>query len=145
MKEVKNFRFWFVWLLAASILNLIIGLVIAFFPGSFLFEHHTADLTDTFFDGFMSSNAERVRQFFFGIIGGTIAGYFFLQTMIVLFPFRKRERWAWHAIFWAILVWFITDSLLSIIHGAFFNVWMINIPALLVTIIPLLFTYNKFH
>ncbi len=145
MNENRRFRFWYKCLLAVSILNLIMGVIIALFPGSFLFEAHTAALTEAFFGGELPEQAEQMRRFFFGIIGGTIAGYFLLQTLLVLFPFRNGERWAWHAIFWAILLWFVTDSTLSILHGAFFNVWMINIPSLLLTLIPLVFTFKFFH
>jgi hypothetical protein len=144
---IKNstFRFWYKWLLAVSFLNMIMGIIIALFPGSFLFEAHTEALSKTFFEGVLPWQAELMRRFFFGIIGGTIAGYFLLQTLIVLFPFRNGERWAWHAVFWAILLWFMIDSTLSILHGAFFNVWMINIPSLLLTLIPLLFTHSSFN
>lgn len=139
-----RFRFWYYWLLTASLLNLVAGFLIAFLPDSFLFDMHTSALANVFFDGDLPVHAEEMRRFFFGIIGGTIAGYFLLQTLIVLFPFRKGERWAWHAIFWAILLWFVIDSTLSLFHGAFFNVWMINIPSLLLTIVPLIFTYSAF-
>jgi hypothetical protein len=140
----KHFNFWYRWLLCASILNMTAGLIIAFLPDSFLFSDHTEALADTFFDGELSEGAGDMRNFFFGIIGGTITGYFLLQTLIVWIPFYRRERWAWHAVFWAILTWFVIDSTLSIFHGAFFNVWMINIWALLLTIIPLVMTYGDF-
>lgn len=145
MFQNKQFRFWFNWLFIVSVLHFFMGFIIAFFPGSFLFGAHTSALSEAFFGGMIPEQAEQMRRFFFGIIGGTIAGYFLIQTLIVLFPFRKRERWAWHAIFWAILIWFFIDSLLSISRGAFFNVWMINIPSLLLTLIPLLFTQKFFR
>jgi hypothetical protein len=144
MTEKVSFRFWYYWLLSASLMSLAAGILIALFPGSFLFEMHTSALSEVFVGEELTEGTEQMRRFFFGIIGGTIAGYFLLQTLIVLFPFRKGERWAWHAIFWAILLWFTIDSTLSILHGAFFNVWMINIPSLLLTLIPLLFTRKFF-
>jgi hypothetical protein len=145
MHESNSFRFWFYWLLTASLLSLTAGILIALFPGSFLFEMHTAALAEAFFGKELTEGTEQMRRFFFGIIGGTIAGYFLLQTLIVLFPFRNRERWAWHAIFWAILLWFTIDSTLSILHGAFFNVWMINVPSLLIILLPLVFTRGYFY
>lgn len=145
MIEKKWFRFWYYWILSVSVINIIVGIIIAFLPASIFFEYHTNALGETFLNGFITEEAEKLRTFFFGIIGATIAGYFLLQTMIVIYPFRNREKWAWHAIFWALLLWFITDSTLSILHGAFFNVWMINIPSLLLTLLPLLMTVNVFH
>jgi hypothetical protein len=144
MIKKHRFQLWYYWLLAASLLNLAAGILIALAPGSILFEIHTSAIGETFFGDSLAEDAEQMRRFFFGIIGGTIAGYFLLQTMIVLFPFRKGERWAWHAIFWAILLWFIIDSTLSILHGAFFNVWLINVPALLIILLPLVLTHRYF-
>jgi hypothetical protein len=144
MTEKVSFRFWYYWLLSASLLSLTAGILIALFPGSFLFEMHTSALSEVFFGEELTAGTEQMRRFFFGIIGGTIAGYFLLQTLIVLFPFQKGERWAWHAIFWAILLWFVIDSTLSILHGALFNVWMINVPSLLIILLPLMFTYKNF-
>lgn len=141
----SHFTFWYRWLLAVSVFSIVVGMVIALLPGSFLFSAHTDAIAGRFFDGAIPPEAMRFRSFLFGIIGGTIAGYFLLQTLIVWFPFYRKERWAWHAIFWTILLWFITDSTLSLLHGAFFNVWMINIPALLATMIPLLFTHRYFR
>lgn len=145
MTEKGRFHFWYRWLLFVSLLNVVIGLVIAWFPASKLFELHTTALGANFFNGTLPGEAEEMRRFFYGITGGTIAGYFLLQTMIVLYPFRRRERWAWHAVLWAILLWFVTDSTLSMLHGALFNVWMINIPSLVLTLLPLLMTYRYFH
>jgi hypothetical protein len=145
MPEYPKFRFWYTWLLSVSILSVVTGLIIALFPGSFMFEHHTTALEQSFFDGQMDNDADHMRRFFFGIIGGTIAGYFLLQTFIVIYAFKKREIWSWYAILLAILLWFITDSILSLWHGAFFNVWMINIPSLALTIVPLAMTRRYFH
>jgi len=47
--------------------------------------------------------------------------------------------------FWAILLRFVIYSTLYIFHRAFFNVWMINIPSLLLTLIPLVFTVRFFY
>ncbi|MEX2456905.1 MAG: hypothetical protein WD381_06290 [Balneolaceae bacterium] len=118
--------------------------MIAFFPNSIFFGYHTVALEKVFFDGILQEGTSEIRTFFFGIIGGTIAGYFFLQTMIVRFSFLHREKWAWYAIFWAILLWFVTDSTISILHGAYFNVWMINIPSFLLVVTPLVMTFRQF-
>jgi hypothetical protein len=139
-----NFKFWHRWLIIVSIINLLVGLMIAFFPDSMIFAAHTAAIADTFFQGALPEGANRLRSFLFGIIGATIAGYFLLQTLIAWIPFRRCEPWAWHAILWAILLWFVVDSTLSTAHGAWFNVWMINTGSLALTLIPLIFTRKHF-
>lgn len=140
----QSFDFWHKWLLAASILCVAMGLLIALAPSSFLFGFHTTAMAETFFQGTMPEDADRLRTFLFAPLGGTIAGCFLLQTFIVWVPFYRREPWAWHAVLWAMLLWFVVDSGLSIHHGAFFNVWMVNIWALLLVGLPLAMTYKDF-
>ncbi|MCC5805751.1 MAG: hypothetical protein JJU00_05420 [Opitutales bacterium] len=139
-----TFLFWQRWLLAVSVLQIFVGLLIALAPDSVLFAAHTRALAATWFDGGLTDDATALRRFFFGIIGGTIAGYFLLQTLIVWIPFRRRERWAWHAVLWALLLWFTVDSTMSVRHGALFNVWMINIWPAVLTAVPLAMTRRAF-
>ena len=140
----RHFDFWRRWLLVVSIGSAAIGLVIAFFPDSPLFAYHTAAIEEVFFAGSMTDEAAELRRFLFGPIGGTIAGYFTMQTLIVRGPFRRRETWAWHAVFWPLVLWFAIDSTVSILHGALFNVWMINIWTLGLVGLPLLMTRRAF-
>ena len=142
---MTSFDFWHRWLLVVSALLTLLGLVIAIFPDSFLFATHIAATGEVFFDGTVPPDSAELRSFLFAPIGGTIAGYFLLQTMIVWGPFRDREPWAWYAILGALLLWFVTDSTLSILHGALFNVWMVNIWTLLLVGLPLLMTRRAFQ
>lgn len=141
---MMSFDFWHKWLLVVSIVSTGLGLVIALFPDSALFAPHTAAMADVFFDGAMPEQAYELRAFLFAPLGGTIAGYFLMQTLIVWGPFSRREPWAWHAILWAMLIWFTVDSALSVYHGAFFNVWMINASTLILVGLPLLMTRRAF-
>lgn len=140
----NRFIFWRNWLLGVSMLSTLMGVVIALFPNSFIFDLHTSAIAETYFQGAMSENAADMRTFLFAPLGGTIAGYFLLQTFIVWIPFSRRQPWAWHAVLWSMLLWFVIDSGLSIYHGAWFNVWMINIWTLLLTGVSLTMTHNYF-
>jgi len=140
----KKFRFWQKWLLIVSIFFAVMGLIIALLPGGIMFHPHIDSTAELFFGGPIPEEAENLRTFLFGIIGGTVAGYFLLQIFIVRGPFQRREPWAWHAILWAMLLWFVIDSTLSISHGAFFNVWMINIWTLVLVGLPLMMTRKYF-
>lgn len=142
--EEKSFKFWYYWLAVATVLNFMIALVIAFAPDSPFFVMHTEAIAAAWFPEGLTGGAEQVRHFFFGIIGGTLAGYFLLQGAIVWVPFYHRERWAWHAILWAMVVWFLIDSTLSIVNGALFNVWMINVWPLILVLLPLVMTHGSF-
>lgn len=50
---------------------------------------------------------------------------------------------------WAILVgtmsWFVVDSLQTIKHGAWFNIFLINLPVLIVMGLPLVMTRKAFR
>jgi len=43
---------------------------------------------------------------------------------VIAVPFRKREAWAWHAVVWSTLLWFVVDSTMSAIAGAYFNIYL---------------------
>jgi len=123
-----------------------VGILIALLPGSILFEHHTYATANHFFNSeYLSSEAENLRKFLFAPIGGTVAGYFLLQSFIVWGPFTRKEPWAWHAITGALLLWFVIDSSMSFYHGAIYNVWMINLWTLLLVGLPLVMTYKYFR
>lgn len=138
--DLVNFNFWHKWLLFVSLLLTAGGLAIAFFPNSFIFDMHTDAIERHFFNDLMPEEAADLRAFLFGPLGGTIAGYFLIQTFIVWKPFYRREPWAWHAILWPLLLWFVADSGMSIYHGAFFNVWIVNLWTLILVGLPLVVT-----
>lgn len=143
--DKKTFIFWYRWLITISVLSMLIGLVIAFLPNSIVFDSYNAKLASLFFDGEIPTEAEKMKSFLFGPIGGTVSGYFVLQFFIVLYPFKRGEKWAWYAIISALLCWFFIDSAISIAHGAYFNVYMVNLMTLVLNGIPLILTYRYFH
>jgi len=77
-------------------------------------------------------DAQRMFQFAVAPLGATTAGYFVLLFALVWGAFPRREPWAWWASTIAIAVWFVLDSAFSIRHGAVFNVWLVNIPCVVI-------------
>ncbi|MFH5885926.1 hypothetical protein ACG2F4_16580 [Halalkalibaculum sp. DA3122] len=144
MTNSNTFTFWYRWLLAASIISAGIGLASALLPDSIIFKLYNTAMADAFSGGSFTETSDQLRRFLFGPLGGTIAGYFVLQTFIVWNGFYRRERWTWHAILWALLLWFTIDTAVSLYHRAYFNVWMINIWTLALHGIPLAMTYRYF-
>jgi hypothetical protein len=55
----------------------------------------------------------------------------------------RRERWAYTAVFTAVLVWFGLDTAASLRHGAWFNVVIVNVPCLILLGIPLLEIWRR--
>ncbi|MCA9644347.1 MAG: hypothetical protein KC492_26815, partial [Myxococcales bacterium] len=64
-----------------------------------------------------------------GILGGSIAGKWVAAAYVVVRggAFAKRTLWV------GLLSWFLIDSFVSARHGAWFNIWMINIVPLVLT------------
>lgn len=142
---LSTFEFWYRWLLTASVAFVAFGIFVAFFPESVVLDPWNSALAQAVSDGALSEETSRTKAFMMGPLGGTIAGFYVLQSFIIWRPFRNKEQWSWWAVSLATLVWFAVDSVLSVHHGASFNVLMINLPALIVIGIPLLTTFSDFH
>lgn len=139
------FSFWHRWLLAASLFFTVFGIAAALAPDSILFSIWIGQIDRTFFGseafgGVITPEAKAMRGFLMGPLGGTIAGNYLIQVFVVCVPFARREAWAWHAVLWPMLLWFCVDSLVSGLHGAWFNIFLINLTPLFVFGIPLFAT-----
>ncbi|MEL6634877.1 MAG: hypothetical protein AAFQ83_25660, partial [Bacteroidota bacterium] len=90
-------------------------------------------------------NILELKNWLFGIIGGTIVGFHILMVMISENAFKKKEMWAYKAMWYGLLSWFLIDSGISIYYGAVHNVILINIVALILIGIPLMMTRKAFE
>jgi len=139
------FESWRRWILFGSVFFTIFGVVAAVAPHSVVFEIWINGVDRVFFEGRIPPQARAMRGFLMGPLGGTIAGSYLMQTFIVAVPFKRRESWAWHAMVWPMLLWFCVDSTVSALHGAYFNIYLINLVPLLVFGVPLVATRSMFH
>jgi hypothetical protein len=139
-----SFEIWHRLLLGASVAFAAFGVLVAAFPFAHLFAMRNAAIADAFFGGTWSVQTEAYHAFASGPLGGTIAGFYILQAFVVAVPFKRGERWAWHAIAWATVLWFTVDSAVSLWHQAGFNVYMVNLVPIVVFGVPLAATYPAF-
>lgn len=139
------FESWHRWLLASSIFFTFFGIAAAIVPHSGLFGFWIDEIDRTFFDGPIPEHSRAMRGFLMGPLGGTIAGSYLIQTFVVAVPFKRRELWAWHAILWSMLLWFGVDSAVSAVHGAWFNIYQINLMPLVIFGVPLIATRPMFR
>lgn len=143
--EQSRFLFWQRWLIIANVITMGVGLLVAFAPESILLSLHNQATERVFFEGnALSPEVLRLKQWLFGIIGGTIVGFHVLMLYIVIYPFRRREYWAFQALWLSLLSWFLIDSGLSWYYGAVHNIVLINLVALILIGIPLLATSRAF-
>lgn len=141
----NKFQFWQKFLTYANIMAIIVGIVVAFAGNSILLEIHNEYTRDVFFGASeFTPEVLKLKNWLFGIIGGSIVGYHVLIIMVSENAFRKKEPWAFHAIWISLLSWFLIDSGISIYYGAIHNVVIINLAALILILIPLIATRKEF-
>jgi hypothetical protein len=100
---------------------------------------------DALFEGRTPPEVIRFRRFILGPFGATSAGYFFLLFFVLRYPFQRRERWAYRAVVGSLSLWFVVDSTASVLHGALFNVLLVNVPCITVLGLPLFLLRSRFR
>ncbi len=141
----SSFNFWQKWLVAANVFTLMVGLSVAFAGNSQVFDLHNQYTQEVFFYGeIIEKDSLRFKNWLFGIIGGTIVGFHLLMLMIVIHPFKNKEKWSYWALWMGLLGWFLIDTAVSIYYKAYHNVLIINIPAAILLGLPLLMTFSAF-
>ncbi len=141
----KQFSFWQKWLTYANVLAATLGLLVAFAGNSIFFALHNHYTQEVFFQGqAFSPEVLALKNWLFGIIGASIFGFQLLMVFLSEYPFKKKEKWAFHAMSLGLLSWFIIDSAISFYYGAIHNIVLINLGALLSIGIPLWMTRKEF-
>lgn len=144
MKKL-DFNFWQKTLTVVNIIAVFVGLLTAFAGNSILLEQHNFYTKKAFFSGSEFSNEVLLlKNWLFGIIGGTIVGFHILMILISENSFKNKEMWAYKAMWFGLLTWFFIDSGISYYYNAFHNLIIINIPALIMISIPLIMTKKYF-
>ena len=92
----------------------------------------------------LSEDVIRTKRFLLGPLGATSAAYFLLQFFIVKHALAKKEIWAYEALCYGFILWFLIDSLVCLYHGALFNVLLANLPCLIL-MLPLFFMKKHFR
>jgi len=141
----QQFNFWQKWLTYANVMTVIVGLLVAFAGNSFFFDLHNHYTKEVFFQGEnFDPEVLKLKNWLFGIIGGTIVGFHLLMVMISENAFKNKEKWAYQAMWIGMISWFLIDSGLSFYYGAIHNILLINIVALVLIGLPLLMTRKEF-
>jgi hypothetical protein len=140
-----TFNFWTKWLLIANIMTVIVGLLAAFAGNSIFFEFYNTQTEAVFFEGqVLSEQTLLLKNWLFGIIGGSIVGFHLLMIAIIKNSFVKREKWAYNALWIGLLSWFCIDSSITIYYKAYHNLYLINLVALVLIALPLVMTRSYF-
>lgn len=122
------------WFEAACVAFLLLGLVLPWAYASPLFAIYRAMLDRAVGAPVASSSGAR---FLVGITGGAIAGKWAAHWVVARFGLRAHQRWAVRASLAGLLGWFVVDSAISLLVGAWANVLLVNLMPLAVGL-PLL-------
>ncbi len=132
----SQFDFWIKYLKFISLFFAGMGVVWALLGSFDPFGIYDKAFANSFYgQDHLPEDVQKAVRFILAPFGATAAGYFILQYFIVKNALAKKEQWAWQAIMIAFVFWFVLDSL---IHGAYFNILIANIPSLF-AMLPLLF------
>lgn len=140
-----EFRFWVNYLRIVSIIFAAMGLMWAVLGSFDPFGIYDSRMAEAFFSqNALPDDAKRTFSFALAPFGMTATGYFVLQYFIATYAFAKKEKWAFVAIASAFWFWLIGDTILSLQHGALFNVLLANVPSLIAMLPIFIFTPKYF-
>lgn len=136
---------WVAWLLAAFGMGLMVGTITMFFGDSFVFAHYNTSLAQVYFNSVDPTDmSQALKQMLFYCIGAAIFAHYVVMIPVALGAFAAGIRWSYLTIGGSMALWFTVDSLVSTWFGASFNVWQINLPAMTLTLIPLVVMMRKY-
>ena len=139
-----KFSFWQRWLFIVGLGIAAFGILMAFLSGTPIFDLFNRQIDPTFWPtGSALESIRPFQQWLYGIWGATIAGWGVFVTFIAHYPFRNKEKWAWNCLALGLLVWFVLDTGLSVIHKVYFNV-AFNTALLILAGLPAILTRKEF-
>lgn len=140
----SRFQFFRKWLIAISLCFAAQGIVWIFLGSFDPFGLWDSLAFQTFFDGRAHEDVIVFRRFVMVPFGATIAGYFVLISGIVIYGFPTGQKWTYWTVVVGVGVWFLLDTVMSVVRGGVFNVWLVNIPCIILLAIPLVGIYPMF-
>lgn len=140
----KSFSFWCKYLQAISLFFMLMGLLWMLIGSFDPFGIYDQKLAQHFFNvDELPDDAAKTFAFALGPFGATAAGYFLMQYFIIRFGFPTKQMWTFNAVLAALTLWFVSDTIFSMYHGAYFNVAMANVSTI-VFMSPLFFLRKHF-
>lgn len=110
------------------------GLVVALGSHTLVFAPYRQAIADAWFRGTLSADAWIWLRFTYALIGATFLGQFLMLALAL--RHAGGQRWVLDAVATSMLAWFLVDATASAAHGAWFNVWMIDVPSLVAVAVP---------
>jgi hypothetical protein len=143
---MSNFNFWQKWLFFVGIYLLVFGLVLAFFnQTAFLDIIFNNNINPVFWNNSVApAKSVQFQSWIYGVLGATVSGWGVFIAFLAHYPFKAREKWAWHCLALSTAIWFMTDTSISLFYHVTFNA-AFNVILVLLLGLPLVFTRRQFN
>ena len=132
MSAGKRFEQLIIYLKAVCILMITIGL---FWMVAGKFDPF--GIYDVYFGQFFwnsdvpPQDSQTTISFLMILLGAMLIGYFILYFCLIHYGFKTKQLWVWKTAVLSIAAWFLIDTTFCLVHGAYFNIVLANIPTLL--------------
>jgi hypothetical protein len=140
---MKRFKFLYYWLITTSWLIFGFGLCIVIINQTALSDSFNKPIMAAFNLSPGTVIPGKAFIWLYSVLGATMAGWGIFILFVLKNAFVKKEKWSWVALTISMIVWFIPDTLISALYGAYFNV-IVNTLLLIIIVLPLSFTYQDF-
>lgn len=140
-----TFNFWFKWMITVSFLTILFGFILILFNHTNFFNAiFNIPINETFWHvSSVDTPTQIFQQWVYGTMGAILVGWGTTLTFISAHPFRSKESWAWNCLMMSVLLWFITDTTISLYFKVYVNV-ITNSLLFVAFLIPLIFTKKFF-
>lgn len=123
MKD-KAFQFWRRWLIVVSSAGVLFGLLLPVLGASETASGwYNTQLARVFFEATpVTPEMQAYNLWVWSMLGAVIAAWGIALLFLVLYPFQRRERWAWYAVAVSLVVAFVMDAGMSLYFGFYLEV-----------------------
>lgn len=136
-----RFNFWRGWLIVCGIMMIVFGVVLL---SPALFNAEFSYINSAFWEsGIIPAEAKRFYNWMFAMYAAMELASALFILLVALYPFKRKEKWAWYCLFSCISVWFIIDTSFSLFFKVYINA-INNCILYVLLILPLLFTKREF-
>lgn len=142
---MDKFSFWQKWLFFVSLYLIIFGIFFTIFNQTHAFNLLFNDKINPCFWDAKSITPEIInfQKWIYGVLGAVIVGWGIFMAFLAYYPFAKKEKWSWNCMALGLLVWYISDTAISLVFNVYFNA-MPNTIILILFALPLIFTRKYF-
>ena len=114
---MNNFNFWKKYFYTISYLIIGIGVYVAFFKTTPLYQPFNFIIDPVFWpEGIQHSNTITYKYFVYSLIGACMIVWGIFLYQIIKHAFDSYQKWVWQTIFITTIGWFVIDEFYSSLY-----------------------------